>query len=205
LNVIVYVEGDGDRLCLQTLLEPLIRTKQDGGVQIRFVPVTRGDRKATLLTNYPVRAANAIRNDPAVIVVILPDLYPANKGFDHRSCEQMQAGVFSAFRKAMERSGWDDRFADRFRVFCMIHDLEVLLLAAEEQLLDRCRLTEPDWMKPVEQQNQDHPPKRIVERLIANYDPCVDGPSILANADYRVISARCPHGFGKFVEFLESL
>jgi hypothetical protein len=87
----------------------------------------------------------------------------------------------------------------------MIHDLEVLLLAAEEQLMERCRLTAAGWTKPVEQQNQDDPPKRVVQRLIPHYEPGVDGPSILAGADYRVIASRCPNGFGRFVAFLESV
>jgi len=200
----VYVEGAGDRLCLETLLEPLIRAKEQAGVRISFVPMTRGDRKTTLLTYAPVSAANMVRNDPAAIAVILPDLYPPNKAFDHATCHEMQAGVFRAFRRAV-RAGWDDRLAERFRVFCMIHDLEVLLLAAEEQLMQRCRLTAPVWTKPVEQQNQENPPKRIIERLVPHYEPVVDGPSILALADYRVIASRCPEGFGRLVEFLESI
>jgi hypothetical protein len=203
---VVYVEGEGDRLCLETLLAPLLQAKEASGVHIGFVPMTRGDRKKTLLTHAPIKAVNAILNDPDITVVIVPDLYPPNKAFDHTTCEQMQTGVRHLFLESASRKhGWDDRYAERFRVFCLIHDLEVLLLAAEEQLMARCGLTAVTWTKPVEEQNQENPPKRIVEKLIRHYNATVDGPLILANADYRVIAKRCPNGFGRFVAFLETV
>ncbi len=206
MKIVVYVEGDGDRLCLETLLDPLLKSKAASGVSVQFVPITRGDSKKALLTTVPASAARTILNDPQILVVILPDLYPRNKGFDHETCEELHAGVFRRFNQEIERRhGADDRFADRFRVFCLIHDLEALLLAAEEQLLPACGLTAATWTKPVEQQNHDNPPKRVVEQLIRNYQPTVDGPVILAGADYRVISERCPEGFGQFVAFLESV
>jgi Domain of unknown function (DUF4276) len=206
LKIVVYVEGDGDRLCLEALLDPLLTLKAASGVSIQFVPNPRGDSKKALLTKYPESAARTILNNPQILVVILPDLYPRNKGFDHETCEEMQAGVLHRFHQEIQRRhGSDDRLADRFRVFCLIHDLEALLLAAEEQLLPACGLTAATWTKPVEQQNHDNPPKRVVEKLIRNYQPTVDGPVILAGADYRVIRDRCPRGFGQFVTFLESV
>lgn len=206
MKIVVYVEGPGDRLCLETLLDPLIRQKAASGVSIQFVPVTRGDRKHTLLVSYPKRAAIAISNDPQIVVVILPDLYPPNKGFEHKTCDEMQAGVLRQFRDEIRRrQGSDDRVTERFQVFCLIHDLESLLLAAEEQFLPACGLTAAKWTTPVEEQNHDNPPKRIVEKLIRGFQPTVDGPRLLAGADYRVISSRCPRGFGQFVAFLESI
>lgn len=205
-KIIVYVEGSGDRLCLETLLDSLLEGKAASGVSIQFVEMTRGDRKTALLTTAPVKAALAILNDPHLLVVILPDLYPPNKAFDHKTCEEMQTGVLRRFSQEITRRHESDhRFVERFRVFCLIHDLEVLLLAAEEQLMTACGLTSVMWTTPVEQQNQEYPPKRIVEKLIRGYQPTVDGPRILAGADYRVISSRCPRGFGQFVAFLESV
>jgi hypothetical protein len=58
---------------------------------------------------------------------------------------------------------------------------------------------------PPEEQNHHQPPKRIVEALIPGYQPTVDGPRILAGADYPTIAGRCPTGFGRFVQFLEAL
>jgi Domain of unknown function (DUF4276) len=206
VKVVVYVEGPGDRACLETLLHPLIEAKVADGISIRFVPMTRGDRKSELLHNTPMKAANAILNDPEIVIVILPDLYPPNKVFPHTTCEAMQGGTMTAFRVAVARKhAWDERFLQRFHVFCMIHDLEVLLLAAEEALLAEAGWAEAPWTRPPEEQNHHQPPKRIVEALIPGYESTVDGPRILANVDYRTIAGRCPNGFGRFVQFLESL
>lgn len=206
MKVVVYVEGPGDRACLETLLQPLIETKAAHGISIRFVPMTRGDRKSELLRNTPIKAANAILNDREIVIVILPDLYPPNKVFPHATCDEMQAGTMKAFRAAITRKDtWDDRFVQRFHVFCLIHDLEVLLLAAEEALLAEVEASEVTWKRPPEEQNHHQPPKRIVETLIPGYAPTVDGPRILEGADYSVIAGRCPKGFGRFVHFLEAL
>ncbi len=206
MKVVVYVEGAGDRICLETLLAPLLAEKAASGVSIHFVPMTRGDRKVALLTAAPVKAALAIANDPYALAVILPDLYPPNKAFPHTTCEEMQSGVRRRFNEALTRlRGSDNRFVDRFRVFCLIHDLEVLLLAAEEQLIATCGLSSGTWITPVEQQNHYNPPKRVIEKLIRGYQPAVDGPRVLAHADYRVISSRCPEGFGQFVAYLRSV
>jgi hypothetical protein len=206
LKVVVYVEGPGDRACLETLLHPLIESKAADGVSIRFVPMTRGDRKSELLHNTPIKAANAVLNDPEIVIVILPDLYPPNKVFPHTTCEEMQAGVMKAFHAAIARKhNWDERIVQRFRVFCMIHDLEVLLLSAEEALLAETGGAEVTWKRPAEEQNHHEPPKRIVEALIPGYEPTVDGPRILAGVDYPAIAGRCPNGFGRFVQFLEML
>jgi hypothetical protein len=206
VKVVVYVEGAGDRLCLETLLAPLIRAKIATGVQVQFVEMTRGDRKTTLVTQVPLKAATAVLNDRNIIVVILPDLYPPNKGFPHTTCAQMEGGVRRLFRQsATDKRGWDDRLMDRFHVFCMIHDLEVLLLAAEEQMMAEAGLNSTKWHKPVEDQNHHTPPKRVVEQLVPGYQPTVDGPRILAAADYRVIANRSPNGFGRFVAYLESV
>ncbi len=204
MRVVVYVEGPGDRLCLETLLSSLVTTKEAAGIRIQFIPATKGDRKAELLTNVPVKAAHIVMNDADTWVVILPDLYPPNKAFAHTSCAEMQEGITARFRNALNRSG-GERAAERFRVFCLIHDLEVLLLAAEESLMALCKLLQPAWAKPVEDQDHHRPPKRIVEELIPSYQATVDGPRVLAAADYRAIAERCPNGFGKFVAFLESL
>ena len=61
----------------------------------------------------------------------------------------------------------------------------------------------------MEEQNQDLPPKRIVQRLFEScgkkYQKSTDAPLILGTADYQKISDRCPQSFKPFVDFLQSL
>jgi hypothetical protein len=100
--------------------------------------------------------------------------------------------------------------AERFRVFGFKYDFEVLLLAAKDALLAHLgRSSSPvSWTEPVEEQNHDKPPKRVVEELFAacgeRYRETVDAPRILEDVDYEALAERCPEGFGALVVFLAS-
>ena len=65
------------------------------------------------------------------------------------------------------------------------------------------------WTIPVEDQNHDIPPKKIVEEIFKkygkSYKESVDAPIILANARYQDIAELCPQAFKPFVQFLENL
>ena len=65
------------------------------------------------------------------------------------------------------------------------------------------------WTVPVEDQNQDEPPKRIVEKLFRahgeKYVETLDAPLILITVDYHRIAEHCPQQFKPFVEFLEAV
>jgi hypothetical protein len=141
----------------------------------------------------------------------MPDLYPPNKAFPHRTLDELREGVRANFRAEMERLGvHDERMTERFRVFCFKHDFEVLLLAAEDRLLAHLgRPSSPvSWTEPVEEQNHDKPPKRVVEEVFRacgeRYRETADAPLILEGAGYPTLAERCPEGFGALVHFLES-
>ena len=85
------------------------------------------------------------------------------------------------------------------------HDLEMLLLAARAQLQSRLKTRDRlgNWRKPPEDQNQDKPPKRIVEELFRAklsraYRDTTDGPAILRGAALREVvfeeqgAVQCP-------------
>lgn len=105
----------------------------------------------------------------------------------------------------------DARIQERFKVFCFKHDLEALLLAAQHELAHRlgAKSIAVTWRVPVEDQDQDQPPKRIVESLFAErgkrYRDTVDAPIILGACQYQEIADRCPQCFRPFVEFLTGL
>jgi len=212
MKVVIYVEGASDKAALTTLLRDLLERKGERGIQIEFYESPQGNKKKTLLEKVPLRAANILLNAPETIVVALPDLYPKNVGFDHETPEQLIAGVSESFRSALQRMRIDDeRIVERFKVFCLKHDLEALILAAEEPLAQRLGTKKfaKDWTRPVEDQNNDKPPKRVVEQLFALhgqfYREAIDAPLILGRADYRDIAERCDQCFKPFVEFLEGL
>lgn len=101
-RVICYLEGKSDRLGLESLFQDFLRQKRNEGVDIRFFEVNHGDRKRELVTSIPRKAANILRNDIQAQVAVMPDLYPPNKGFPHRTWPEMEAGIRSNFNESGE-------------------------------------------------------------------------------------------------------
>jgi len=211
-RVIIYVEGPSDRAAMEALLRPLITLKLHEGVRIDFFETPSGDRKKSLLTKALRKAVNILSNDPLSIVAIMPDLYPKNKVFPHKTFAELARGVNGRFAATLREKGvCDERLRERFHIFCFKHDLEALLLACERELAHRLgaenlRVT---WRLPVEDQDHNRPPKRVVEDLFARYGKryrdTVDAPVILSLARYSDVTERCPQCFKPFVEFLSAL
>jgi hypothetical protein len=212
VKVYVYVEGPSDVAAMRALFANLIAANHNHGIWIEFVQAPTGDRKKKLLLEVPIRARNHILNEPGSHVAVVPDLYPKNRGFDHTTSDELELGMKKRFVDALgERDKNDSRVLERFHVFCFKHDLEVLVLAAHEQLASRLGIAQlnPTWTIPVEDQNHDRHPKKIVRELFEahgdRYEETVDAPLILAAADYRTIAQRCPQCFAPFVDFLTNL
>lgn len=215
MKVIIYVEGPSDQLSMEALFRSLIAKKLEEGKAITFSPAPTGNKKKMLLTKVPANAVDILRGNAEAQVVALPDLYPPNVGFEHRTFDELQAGIYACFEQELKRRKIDDvRLKERFHVFCYKHDLEALLLASEAALLRELRLdrfTREDrvWTVPVEDQNHDNPPKRVVEALFTRhgrtYHDTDVAPRILGAMSYQVVAERCPQRFQPFVEFLEGL
>ena len=214
MRAIVYVEGPSDKLALEALLEPLHQQLQARGVALSFKhPGSRGDNKKHLLTHTPLKAANILRNDPDAVVIIMPDLFPKDKAFPHSTPEELREGLHNAFHNALANKGITEQKTTRrrFKVFCFKHEMEVLLLAAEDALrhrLGRGRLHK-SWKEPVEDQNLGEPPKLVIEKLFEScgkkYKGTIDAPLILRSVVYEDIVDKCPQCFKPFVEYLKSL
>ena len=209
MKVIVYVEGRSDRLAMEALLADLLMRLQTKGVVIEFVP-TEGKKRLMLQT--PAKAVNILRNIPYGVVIALPDLYPPNVVFDHTTSDELAQALRQAFEREMVRKRLDDvRLCERFHVFCFKHDLEALVLAAENQLASRLGVAAVarTWVEPVEDQDHNEPPKRVVEKVFSKYgdkyQSAIDAPLILGAAQYSEIAAACSQCFKPFVEYLESL
>jgi len=212
MRVVVYVEGLSDKYALESLLRPLLVTKRSKGVAIDFFEAPQGDKKQSVMEKVPIRAVNILLNDPQAVVVALPDLYPMNKAFPHASFQELAEVIRRNFAHALKLKGvTDTRVAERFHVFCLKHDLEALVLAAEEALGRHLGVSHlvRNWVLPVEDQNHTNPPKVVVKELFRKhgrrYIEKSDAPSILSSAAYKDVAARCPQCFAPFVEFMESL
>jgi hypothetical protein len=208
-KVIVYVEGPSDRLALEELLEGLLQKLLEHGIAVNFIP-TEGKKR--LLNRTPLKALNILRNNPNALVVALPDLYPPNIVFEHRTVDELRKSLRKEIEhQAQLRNVTDARLFSRFYVFCLKYDLEALVLAAKKELASRLGqpTIERTWIVPVEDQDHDQPPKRVVEVLFAaygeRYEDTVDAPLILGAAHYPDIAEACPQCFQPFVAFLESL
>jgi len=201
----VYLEGSSDKLGLEKLLAgPLAAASRKGNAFFYF---ELGGKKP-LLNKGPGKAIAILRNRPKSRVFLVPDLYPPNTPFDHKTFEQLKAEIEIRFQSTIKREKLDARLAERFKVHCFKYDLEVLLLASEQPLLHRLGTAAfaEKWKKPVEDQDHDHPPKRIVEKLFKNagrsYRDTADVPWMLERASLDDLKVRCPQRFGPFVEEL---
>jgi len=212
-QAIVYVEGASDSKAMYALFNDLILAKRRAGVNIKFHEPPSGDRKRSLLVRVPRRAVDILHNNPHALVVVVPDLYPRNKAFPHETFDETCTGILGNFEKALRDRGLqdDDRFRARFRVFCFKYDLEVLILASQKALARQLGVSEIEvaWTVPVEDQNHERPPKRVVEELFrkhrSRYKETIDAAAILGGSSYVELAGKCPQCFKPFVEFLEGL
>lgn len=218
MRVIIYVEGRSDKNAMEALLVNLIDQKSEEGVSIEFFPIKGenndkgGDAKKDLLLKAPIKAVNILCRTPNSIVILLPDLYPRNKGFTHETFQQLEAGIMKNFSQALQKKGiQDERLKERFKVFCFKYEMEALILAAESALRGKLGVTSlaVTWTIPVEDQNHDRPPSKIVEQLFRDsgkkYNKPVDPQLILGKTSYQEIAEKCTQCFKPFVEFIEGI
>lgn len=213
-EVIIYVEGPSDKYGMEALLRQVIKIALQKGILINFVPIKgrRGQQgKEPLLNEGPKKAANILINKPNSWVFLVPDLYPPNKPFPHRTYQELKQELEARFSRELKSKRGDSRLEDRFIVHCFKHDFEALLLAAENPLMKRLSTSSfsVNWEEPVENQNLENPPKRIVERLFVDadkkYKDTIDAPWILERTDYRVLIQQCQQNFKPFIKDLLKL
>lgn len=204
-EVFVYVEGPSDQLAMRRLLAVPMEFAARSGSVLDFYPMKT---KQALLNKGPAKALNILRNRPNSYVFLVPDLYPKNVPFTHSTYQELKTEVERRFMDEVRRKDAEDRLKERFRVHCFKYDLEVLLLASEDPLLQRLNATTftRKWTNPVEDQNHDHPPKRIVEALFFDkrmkYKETIDAPWVLERSDYRMLKNKCVQNFKPFLEDL---
>jgi hypothetical protein len=212
MMVLVHVEGPSDRAGMEKLFRGIIETGKQRGVGIRFIAA---GGKARILDDVPIKAALHLRDNPSDWVVATPDLYPVRPYLGtrnaHDSASALRALLEQRFGDAAVKYRVPDLGRTRFRAFCLQHDVEALVLAAPTVLRERLRTRdaiEGHWRKPVETQNGDQPPKRVVEALFTRYGnrtryrDTLDLPWLLERADLPALEQACPQQFALLAAFL---
>jgi hypothetical protein len=201
MKVWVFVEGEGDSKALGALFDRWRAKLKGAGWGLATIVL---GNKSQLLRKIGPRAAEKLCADQNDLVVGLPDLYP-NREYEateyrHANLTELRQIQVKRVRAALRDSysldgGVANVYAERFFASAMKHDLEVLLLAARAEL--RTHLRTQDhlgcWRSPVEEQDQDKPPKYIVNSLFRAklkraYRDTTDGPAVLrAVSDLKTI------------------
>jgi hypothetical protein len=215
VNVLVYVEGPSDRAGLEALLRDLIGRGRKVGVGISFYP--RGG-KGWILQELGRTAARHLKSRAEDYVFALPDLYPMaqyeHTGDRHRSLQELQELLRRRFSAAADEIGLPEQARSHYRPHCLKHDLEALLLGVPELLKQRLGTRdaiEKSWRKPVEEQNDREPPKRVVEQLFRKYRKrqayieSADAPWVLGRANPQDLCKACPQSFLPFFTELSRL
>ena len=204
MKVWIFVEGKSDVQALSALWSGWKQRlgKKDWGIQL--IPLAN---KSNYFRKIGPRAVEKLVYDTRDLAVGLPDLYPnrdyANTDYRHNNLQELQDVqarlVKQHLQQQMGRRADVDSYIARFYASALKHDLEVLLLAATSQLQSRLKMSNrpSGWRRPPEEQNQDRPPKRIVEELFQrelkrSYRENTDSDAILRDADLREVAKQCP-------------
>ena len=204
MKVWIFVEGSSDVKALSVLLNGWKQNLSTKGRGIQLIPL---ESKSKYFKKIGSRATEKLANNAHDLVVGLPDLYPnrdyADTEYKHNNLQELQGVqtrlVKQYLQQQMGRRANVDSHMARFHPSALKHDLEVLLLAATSQLQSRLKMSNRPrgWRQPPEEQNQDRPPKRIVEALFQrelkrSYRENTDSNAILRDADLREVAKQCP-------------
>lgn len=197
MKVFIYVEGQADKLALGELLRSYKEKLRAQGHGLPFIVL---GNKHSFFRKFAAKAAANLVERKDNHVVALPDLYPnrpyaatPNAHADLGDlAARLQHLVSDALRCVYGVPSRDVPEAmSRFHPSALKHDLEMLLLAAWRRLGEQLRQSlnpESHWRRPVEDQNQDRPPKRIVEKLFLAktrraYRDTAHAPAVLRRVD----------------------
>lgn len=197
----MFVEGESDRIALNTLWATWRVSLQTVGWGIQIIVL---DSKSKFFRKIGHRAAEKLMNNEDDLVVGLPDLYPnheyINSEYRHADLAELKMVQTRLVEKAltdvfhmsqMER----EEALKRFLPTAFKHDMEMLLLAAREELRVVLGTHENlgNWLHPVEEQNQMKPPKYVVDGLFhakkgTRYRDTIHAKAVLGRvADIRTI------------------
>ncbi len=168
MKIWIYVEGPSDCSALNALWTRWKENLKKDGWGIKVLPL---DNKTKFFRKIGAHAVEKLRADSRDLVVGLPDYYPnqeyVNTAYRHDTLIELLDVQKKLVNNVLEQKRLDKNYMERFHPSALKHDLEMLLLSAHKQLCDHLGENhQPDnWIRPVEEQNQNKPPKRIVEEF----------------------------------------
>ena len=179
MKVYVYVEGPSDRIALEALWYDWRQKLRGNSSAIHVIDL---DNKSKYFRKIGSRASEKLMANQNDLVVGLLDFYPNNsyRGTDyaHDNFTELISLQNRLVNQCLSAKGANPnevaRLMSRFHASALKHDLEMLLLAACDQLREHLGTDEQldNWRHPVEDQNQNNPPKRVVEELYRNKKHC---------------------------------
>jgi len=218
VNIHVYVEGPSDRDALDSLMANYVQACHKTSWEVRFIKL---GTKHDVLARGPAMAWANLESASADHVIAMPDLHPLTgfaPEYAHDSYQGLQAllgSLLERHAKAEGQARLPRDIARRFHAFALCHDLEMLLLAAREELERHLGLARGAlrgrYTSPAEDQDDREYPKKVVQQLFRQhkgraYDDVDDAPAILATASPVALrlSGECPR-FSEFLTALESI
>lgn len=219
MSIYIYVEGKSDVAGLVALLTPYRQQYGQAGIATRLVPLKGKDQ---LLRKVGPRAYADLREESDSHVVAMPDLYPMRQFDPTPYAHDSYEALVGLLRRLVRTHAQSERCSssevagllDRFYPFPLSHDLEVLLLAAHEEL--RRHLRAPGslanaFRHPAEDQDDQKPPKQVIDELFlrhrkTRYKPTIHAPAVLRNVSPGELrtSGECPR-FAEFLSVLERI
>ena len=206
MRIWIYVEGKSDKDSLTALWRNWSADLRVCGHGLSIISL---NGKPNFLKKIGGRAATKLMESNADLVVALPDLYP-NKGFigeyahvNFTDLCNLQRILVKRLLRQQLKAREIYNYMNRFCASALKHDLEMLLLAAHDQLWGRIGLKkEGSRIVNPESVNHDKPPKEIVKSYFSKnskeYREVIDAQQILQKASLRDIvlaengGPRCP-------------
>ena len=208
-KVWVFVEGKSDVRALSVLWTDWKQKLGKKGWRVQLVPL---ENKSKYFGSIGARATDKLVQNEYDLVVGLPDLYPnreyANTKFKHSNLNELQKLQIQLVKKEVRLEAGKaatEVCMYRFYASALKHDLEMLLLAAHDQLRKRLKMSDSSVVcrQLPEEQNQNRPPKKLVEELFRTrlnrpYREITDSEAILSKSAIpdvlfdRQGNAQCP-------------
>lgn len=197
MKIIFFVEGPSDSLILNELFKikgyKNIIGQKGWGIPL---PIDLKNKPNFMKKIGPRAAATLLMSDQNYVVAI-PDFYPNSQfqgpPYQHANLPQLKTVLSDLVKDSLINKfncphNNIQNILNRFYPTAFMHECEVLLLAVFTKLAQyiECTNLNKRWNTNIEQQNQNNPPKKIIQEIFRTksrtkraYREITDGPAIM--------------------------